>query len=83
MATQEMAVRSQLTYLQGFEDDYRGARGTGGVVIQELFQLILQTTEVSRGVESLRAPVLHRAEGLWKTGQLLEALHQQPIHRLR
>lgn len=83
MGREETAVRSQLTYLQGFEDDYRGARGTGGVVIQELLQFILQTTEVSRGVESLRAPVLDRAEGLWKTGQFLEALRQQPIHGLR
>lgn len=70
-------------YLQGFEDDHRGAWGTGGVVIQELFQFILQATEVSRGAESLCAPVLDRAEGLWETGKFLEALQQQPIYGLR
>ena len=70
-------------YLQGFEDDHRGAWGTGGVIIQELLQFILQATEVGRWVESLRAPVLDRAEGLWETGKLLEALQQQPIYWLR
>lgn len=68
------------TYLQGFEDDHRGARGTGGVVIQELLQFILQAAEVGRGVESLRSPVLDRAKGLWKTGKLLEALRQLPVY---
>lgn len=69
-------------YLQGFEDDHRRARGTGGVVVQELLQLILQAAEVGRGAEGLRAPVLNGAEGLWETGKLLEALRQQPVHRL-
>lgn len=67
-------------YLQGFEDDHRGAWGTGGVVIQELLQFILQATEVSRGAQSLRAPVLDRAEGLRETGKLLEAIQQQTIY---
>lgn len=66
--------------LQGFEDDHWGAWGTGGVVIQELLQFILQATEVSRGAEGLRSPVLDRTEGLWETGKLLEALRQQTIY---
>lgn len=61
-------------YLQGFEDDHRGTRGAGGVVIKELLQVVLQATKVSRGAEGLRAPVLDRAEGLWETAQLPEAL---------
>ena len=78
-----MEVHFTQPYLQGFEDDHRGAWGAGGVVIQELLQFILQATEVGGGVEGLRAPVLNRAEGLWETGKLPEALRQQPVHRLR
>lgn len=70
-------------YLQGFVDDHRGARGTGGVVVQELLQLVLQSAEVGGRTESLRAQVLHRAEGFWEPGELLEALQQQPIYGLR
>lgn len=70
----------RLTDLQGFEDDKRGAWRAGGVVVQELLQFILQAAEVSRRVESLCAPVLDGAESFWKTGELLEALQQQPIY---
>lgn len=72
-----------ITYLQGFEDDHRGAWGTGGVVVQELLQFILQAAEVGGWAESLRAPVLDRAEGLGKTGKFPEAVQQQTIDRLR
>lgn len=71
------------TYLQRFEDDRGGAWRTGGVVIQELLQFVLQAAEVGGGAEGLGAPVLDGAEGLWETGKLLEALQQQPVHRLR
>lgn len=64
-------------------DDHGGARGAGGVVVQELLQFVLQPAEVCRRAERLRAQVLHRAEGFWETGELLEALQQQPINRLR
>lgn len=74
---------SPQAYLQRFEDDRRGARRTCGVVIQELLQLVLQAAEVSGGAEGLGAPVLDGTEGLWEAGELLEALQQQPVHRLR
>lgn len=70
-------------YLQRFIDDYRSAWGAGSVVVQEQLQFILQTTEVCRGAESLRAQILNRAEGFWVTGKLPEALQEQPIYRLR
>lgn len=70
------------TYLQRFEDDHGGARRTRGVVIQQLLQLVLQAAEVGGRAEGLGAPVLDGAEGLWETGKLLEALQQQPVHRL-
>lgn len=70
------------TYLQRLENDHRGARRARGVVIQQLLQLVLQAAEVGGGAEGLGAPVLDGAEGLWETGELLEALQQQPVHRL-
>ena len=70
-------------YLQGFEDNHGGARGTGGVVVQELLQARLQATEVSGGAEGLGASVLDRAEGFWEATQLPEALQQEPVDRLR
>lgn len=69
-------------YLQRFEDDHRGAWRARGVVIQELLQLVLQAAEVGGRAEGLGAPVLDGAEGLREAGKLLEALQQQPVHRL-
>ena len=70
-------------YLQGFEDNHRGARGAGGVVVQELLQARLQATEVRGGAEGLGTSVLNGAEGFWEATQFPEALQQQPVDRLR
>jgi len=67
-------------YLQGFEDNHRGPGGAGSVVIQELLKFTLQATEVGGGSESLRPPILDRAEGFWVTGELHKALQQHPIY---